>query len=226
MKTYLLPLFAAISLGLSACSSVPPNARVNYVPPSVVPVTTSVSGAQTSISSARKHADIQTVNLAAAHAKATAATENVIKIEGEAANLPVILGLAKQAHKDLDELTALLIGTTTENAGLITDLDNTRLKLQTALTVDIPKLKADGELVTNQLNERGRQLNEALAQGEIDKKNAHTFKAIIIGTVGIALVCLMFGLFSYAAFAPPLLYVTLGAPAAASVFLFFWLGSK
>lgn len=209
MRTFLLPLMASLVLGLSACTSTAPRARINYVPPSTVPIKQSVVKAQT-------HAETTHVKITDAQIKALAAKENIVKLEGVLADQPVVVALAQAVHKELDELTLLLMGANYSNEQLKLELGQTTLK--------IDSLQLQVNTQTTQLNERGEQLNKALAQGEIDRANAHKFKAILVFLGTLAVLAVIFGLFGMRMFVPPILWLTIGAPAATAAFLFFYLG--
>lgn len=209
MRKAALPLAAIIALGLSACSAVPNN-KINYVPPSAARVSQSVD-------SATAHSGRLSASLAAAAAKAKTATDRIEVLEKAVEATPPILTLAQQVHGDLDDLTKLLFDSNAENEELKKDLGGA-VKAIADLQVEVGQQTA-------QLNQANANLNAAITQGAIDKRNAHKFKWIIIGLAVAATGLLVFGIFGAGSFAPPLLYVLLGAPSAVGTFLFFWLGS-
>jgi hypothetical protein len=204
-----IPLLAALSLGLGACSAVP-NHKINYVPPSTTPI-------RQSVDTARGHADKTSAALVAAAAKAKTATERIQVLEKAVEATPPILTLAQQVHSDIDDLTKLLLTATTENTAIKKVLDGAATQIIT--------LQDKVNEQTTLLNTSNDNLNKAITQGALDKKHAHEYKWALIGLAAVATGFLVFAIFGAASIAPPLLYVLLGAPAAVSTFLFFWLGS-
>lgn len=207
MKQFLLPVAAFLVVG---CSSMKPNARTNYTPPSTSKIGMHISNAQ-------EQAGKTAASLAAAAAKAKTAKDRIKVIQKAVEGQPPVLVLAQQLEGDIDDLTALLLGASSSNELL-------RGQLQEAQTArDALQLQVNDQ--TELLNKANTERNNAITQGAIDKRNAHKFKWIIIGLAVAAAGLLVFGIFGGAAFAPPLLYLTLGGPAAIGTFLFFWLGS-
>lgn len=223
MKTISL-LVASIALMASACSSIKPNARTNYVAPSTSQVRADVISAQEHATSIGRHADKTSAGLTAASAKAKTAKDRIIVIQKAVAEQPAILTLAKQVEGDLDDLTRILLETTTENEALKNEATGLQGNLTSAQT-NITSLQSKVSEQTVLLNTANTERNAAITQSTIDKTNAHKFKAIIIGVATLAALAIMFGLFKFAMFAPPLLWATIAVPSAVGIFLFFWLGS-
>lgn len=223
-QKYLSLIVASLALMASACSSMKPNAPTNYVAPSTGQVRQNVTNAQEHATSIGKHADKTSAGLTAAAAKAKTAKERIIVIQKAVAEQPAILTLAKQVEGDLDDLTKILLETTTENDALKEDVQKLQSTLTTAQT-NITTLQNKVSEQTTLLNTANTERNAAITQSTIDKGNAHKFKAIIIGVVTLAVLAILFGVFKFAMFAPPILWVTIAAPSAVGIFLFFWLGS-
>jgi hypothetical protein len=225
MKKILLPLAAllVVSLGCS-CTSMKPNARTNYVAPSSNVLGSHITNAQARTTSARAHATKTSAALAAAAAKAKTAKERILVIEKAVEKTPPILTLAKQVEGDIDDLTKLLLDANTSNDSLKVDLNSTAQALSDAVVAkaSLQKQIDDQTVLLNQANV---ERNAAITQGAVDKRNAHKFKWIIIGLAVGAAGLVVFAIFGALSFAPPLLYLMIGAPAAVGTFLFFWLGS-
>lgn len=238
MKKY-LPFLAVLSLGFASCAGPKANYKTNYAPPSTVGVSNSISGGAAKVASARTTAVSQgerikksAAHVLAAAAKAKTAADRLKVIEKAVEPTPEVHTLVLQVEADVDALTQELLGVKAENDGLesankslILDLDDSQKNLTDAQS-QVAQLKAAIQTQTTTLNETSRKLNDQIVQNAIDKNNAHKFKAIIIGSVSLMLLALMFGLFRGAAFVPPLLWVTIAAPAGLAIFLYFWLGSS
>lgn len=206
----------------AACSSVP-NAKTNYVAPSTGQVRMHVSNAQEHVASASKKATNITNEVGSATARAKSASEKLVKLAELTTEQPTLHSLAVSIKGDLDALTQHLLNADRENEALKEELKQTTAALDKAQTkgADLQK-QIDAQ--TTLLNTANENLNSALAQSAIDRHNAHVFKGIIIGISVFAVAALLFGIFGYAAFAPPLLWVMLGAPTLVGIALFFWLG--
>lgn len=207
MKQFLLPLAAFVVVG---CSSMKPNARTNYVPPSTSKIGMHITNAQ-------EQAGKTSAAIAAAAAKAKTAKERIKVIEKAVEGQPPVLALAQQLEEDIDELTAILLDAQS-TSGLLLDQLHAAQAAKDELQQEV-----NGQTIL--LNTANRERNEAITQGAIDKRNAHRFKWIIIGLAVAAAGLAVFAFAGVAAFAPPLLYLTIGAPAAVGTFLFFYLGS-
>jgi chromosome segregation ATPase len=238
MKKF-LPFLAILSLGFASCAGPKANYKTNYAPPSTVGTKTSISGGQANVTSAQARAKEQGERIArssthvkAAAAKAKTAKERLVVLEKATTKEPEVHALVLQITDDVDALTQELLGANMENdalssvnSSLIIDLGKAQDQLRAA-QVQLDAATKAINAQTQTLNATSKTLNEQIVQGATDKRNAHKFKFIIIGTVVFALGAVMFGIFGVASFLPPLLYVTLGAPAAVGVFLYFWLGSS
>lgn len=225
MKKF-MPLFVvSLAMIFCACASTKPMARTNYTAPSTSKLGLNISSAQDSATSAGVHAKKNEAAVTAAAAKAKTAKDRIVVLENAVKDQPSVLSLAKQVEGDIDDLTALLLNANDENKFLQNDITTTLEQLKKAQDEKVI-LQADVLKQTTLLNTANRERNEAITQGAIDKRNAHRFKAIIIGVSVFAVGAIMFGLFKFAAFAPPLVYATIAAPTAVGVFLYFWLGSS
>lgn len=207
MTKFVLPLAALLVVG---CSSMRPDARTNYVPPSTAPLGMHITSAQ-------EQAVKTSSAITAAAAKAKTAKEKIRVIQKAVENQPTILTLAVDVEGDIDQLTAILLSAATANAELQSQLAQAQ-----AEKVTLQKQVGDQTILLNTAN---TERNAAITQGAVDKRNAHKFKWIIIGLAVAATGLIVFAIAGVAAFAPPLVWVTVGAPAAVGTFLFFWLGS-
>jgi peptidoglycan hydrolase CwlO-like protein len=224
MKTTLPLLAAILGLGFASCTTAPNN-KTNYAAVSVGPARTSVANAQSRVESAQARTKKSSAYVTAAKGKAKTATERIVQIEKLSKPAqPEIHSLALQVHADLDLLTQELLGALTENAELSTDLVETKASL-TQATAQLVQVQKDNDQMVGLLNDSNRKLNAAIIQGAKDKSNAHKFKWIIIGLAVAAAGIGVFAIFGAAAFVPPLIYLTVGGPAAVGTFLFFYLGS-
>lgn len=208
MKSLLLPIAALVCL-TSCAGGLRPDPRI-YVPPS-----TSKLG--THITSAQEHAARTSDAVKSAAARVLTAKERIKMLQEAVKDQPPILSLAVQLEGDVDVLTGILLSAGAE----ITALQG-QLEAAQGEKAAIQKQVNDQ---TDLLNKANMERNAAITQGAIDKRNAHKFKAILIIIATLAVGAVMFGLFGMKAFAPPLLWVMLGAPSAVGIFLFFWLGS-
>lgn len=207
---------------LAACSSVP-NAKTNYAPPSVTQVTTHVTSAQEHVTSASKHSAKITNAIGSATTRAKTVSEKLVKLAELTTEQPTLNSLAVSIKGDVDALTQSLLDANVENDDLSKDLNVTAEALRQAQLKSVD-LQTQITTQTTQLNEANKNLNAALAQSAVDRHNAHVFKGIIIATSVVAVAAVMFGIFGYAAFMPPLVWAMIGAPTIIGVFLFFWLG--
>lgn len=222
MKKLRTLVLVGIACIVTACSSVP-NAKTNYVAPSTGQVRTHVTSAQGSVASASTKATNVTNAISSATTRAQAASEKLVKLAEMTAEQPTLNSLAVSIKGDVDALTQILMNANAENESLKADLGQTAESLRQAQIQSLD-LQTQINTQTNQLNEANKNLNSALAQSAVDRHNAHVFKGIIIGTSVFAVAAILFGIFGYAAFAPPLLYAMLGAPTIVGIALFFWLG--
>lgn len=219
LRTLVLVGIACLTV---ACGSVP-NAKTNYVAPSYGQVGTHVTSAQDHVTSASKKAANVTNAISSATTRAQTASEKLVKLAELTTEQPTLNSLAVSIKGDVDALTQTLLDATTENKSLQTDLDVTAEALRQA-QINGLDLQKQMNAQTTLLNTANKNLNAALAQSAVDRHNAHVFKGIIIGISVVAVAAVMFGIFGYAAFAPPLLYAMLGAPTITGIVLFFWLG--
>jgi septal ring factor EnvC (AmiA/AmiB activator) len=205
MNRILSILAMGAALALSACGT---TQRGPYAAPQTGVVRQHVEGAGEKVAAAKA-----STTKAQAHAKtAKAKVEQIEKIVPKTSeNATLILSL----KQEIDSLTDELL--------------NTQLALQDAQTeleqakVEIPKLQEQINTQTTQLNNTTVALNQRTTERDIAVKKYHKLKFWIIGVAAAAVVFLMYALFSFAAFSPPLLWVTLAAPAAVSTFLLFYL---
>jgi lipid II:glycine glycyltransferase (peptidoglycan interpeptide bridge formation enzyme) len=136
---------------------------------------------------------------------------------------PTLNSLAVSIKGDVDALTQILLNANDENESLKADLAQTSEQLRQA-QIQSEDLQTQINAQTAALNEANKNLNAALAQSAVDRRNAHKFKGIIMGIAVLAVAAVLFGIFGYKVFAPPLLWILIGAPTAVGIFLFFWLG--
>jgi hypothetical protein len=222
MKKF-LPLLAAVSLLFASCATRTP-LKTNYTPPSTVPVQQSVTDAQTKATSIKKHADTTGTSIAAAAAGAKTAQDRIVLLLQATKDQPTIQEMVRLVGNDLTAITLNLATAKEEIAGLQFDVQGLQATLADAQK-QIATLKQQVGDQTLLLNKANENANAAMAQSDIDKANAHKFKAILIGLAVAAVAAVLFGIFRFALFAPPLLWVLLGLPTIVGVVLFFWLGS-
>lgn len=221
----LLPLLAAVSLALAfgSCSTKQP-LKTNYMPPSTTEVRQSVTTAQERTTSIGQHATKSSKSIADAAAGTKTAQDRITLLLQATKDQPTIQEMVRLVGNDLTAITLNLATAKDEIAGLQFDVQSLQATLGTAQN-QITDLKKQVDTQTGSLNEANRNANAAMVQSAIDKANAHKFKAIIIITTVLALGAILFGVFRFAVFAPPLLYVLIGLPAVVGIALFFWLGS-
>lgn len=195
---------------VTGCAGVRPTAPTNYVPPS-----TNKLGVH--ISSAQEHAVKTSDAVKAAAAKAASAKQRIKAIQLAVKDQPPVLTLAVQVEGDIDSLTQSLLDASNE----VTALQGQLVSAQTEKAVVQGQVNEQTVL----LNQANTERNAAVTQSKIDRGNAHKFKAILIILATLAVGVVMFGIFGVKAFVPPLVWVTIGAPTAIGIFLFFWLGS-
>lgn len=187
-----------------------PDARTNYAPPSTSKIGMYISNAQ-------EQADKTGRSIAAAAAKAKTAKDRIKVIQKAVAEQPPVLVLAQELEGDIDDLTGFLSAAANTNG----ELQGQLVQTQAAKT----ELQGEVGAQTLLLNTANTERNAAITQGAIDKRNAHRFKWIIIGLAVAATALAVFAIAGVAAFVPPLVWVTAGAPLAVGTFLYFWLGS-
>jgi hypothetical protein len=197
----------AMGAALAFCSCAGPQ-RGTYAAPSAAIVGQHVNAAGEKITQAQG-----SVTKAQAHAKtAKAKVEQIEKIVPKTSeNAELILSLKQEID------------------GLTDELLNTQLALKAAqdetakAKAAVPVLQAQIDKQNTQLNETIVALNDRTVERDRAVKSYHKLKFWIMGVAAAATVFLMYALFSFAAFSPPLLWVTLAAPAAVSTFLLFYL---
>jgi hypothetical protein len=221
----LLPLLAAVSLAFAfgSCATKTP-LKTNYTPPSTTEVRQSVTTAQEKTTSIGKHADKSSKSVAEAAAGAKTAQDRIVLLLQATKDQPTIQEMVRLVGNDLTAITLNLATAKDEIAGLQLDVQSLQSTLNGA-QAQIVQLTTDVGKQTTLLNKANENANAAIAQSAIDTANAHKFKAIIIISVVLALGAVLFGVFRFAVFAPPLLYVLIGLPTVVGIVLFFWLGS-
>lgn len=222
MKKF-LPLLAAVSLVLSSCSTRTP-LKTSYTPPSTVPVSQSVTKAQTQTTSIKNHADTTGKSIADAAAQAKSAQDRIALLLKATESQPTLHEMVSLIGDDLTKITLSLKTANDEIIKLRQDVIGLQSTLTEAQTQVVTlKSQVDGQTVL--LNKANENANAAITQSSIDKANAHKFKAIIIGIAVFGVAAVLFGIFRFTLFAPPLLYVLIGLPTIVGIALFFWLGS-
>lgn len=218
-------LLAAVSLAfaLGSCAT-KPILKTNYTPPSTTEVRQSVTTAQEQTTSIGKRADKSAKSISDAAAGTKTAQDRIVLLLGLTKDQPTIQEMVRLVGNDLTAITLNLGTAKDEIAGLQFELQGLQGTLAGAQT-QIGTLKQQVDTQTEKLNEANRNANAAIAQSGIDKANAHKFKAIIIISTVLALGAILFGIFRFAIFAPPLLYALIGLPTVVGIVLFFWLGS-
>jgi hypothetical protein len=207
MKRILSIIAMGAALALSSCAQGPQ--RGGYSAPSAAVVGQRVNTASEKITAAKA-----STTKAQAHAKvAKAKVEQIEKIVPKTSeNAQLILSL----KQEIDGLTDELLNTQVA-------LQSAQDELTKATTVDIPNLQTQIVDQTVLLNHTIIEKNELQVKYDAAAKSYHKLKFWIMGVAAAATVFLMYALFSFAAFSPPLLWVTLAAPAAVSTFLLFYL---
>lgn len=221
----LLPLLAAVSLAISftSCASRQP-LKTNYTPPSTAGIRQSVTTAQEKTTSIKKHADTTSTSVAAAAANTKSAQDRITLLLQATKDQPTLQEMVRLVGNDLTAVTLNLSSAKEEIAGLQLDVQSLQTTLADAQN-QVTTLKGQVETQTGLLNKANANANAAMAQSAIDTANAHKFKAIIIISVVLALGAILFGIFRFEVFAPPLLYVLIGLPTVVGIVLYFWLGS-
>lgn len=206
MNKILSLIAGAAALCLCACGT---TNTTRYYAPSTAPVTQRVQSAGEKITSARS-------SVTKAQASAKKVKEQAAKIIAAGPKTPEAEALYKPFQTEIDNLTNELVNT---QAALL-DAQNDLVKAQ---TVDIPELQ---QKITNQtvlLNHTSDERDTAVKERDIARKSYHKLKFWIIGVAAAATLFLIYSLFHFAAFTPPILYLTIAAPAAVSTFLLFYL---
>lgn len=174
MKKYLsLLVGAALVLGFTSCAMAPANNRTNYIAPSVGPTRSAVSGAQTKIKSAQKHAAASAAFVQQAAARAKSVTDRLKVLATATAGRPEH-SIVLQVQSDVDALTTELLGVKNENTGLAADLIETQKDLITAQTA-LAQLQTAASTQTTLLNTANTNLNTEIVRG---KKNADIVAAV------------------------------------------------
>lgn len=206
MKRILSILAMGAALALCSCASTP-NGR--YVAPSTIPITTRVTAAGEKITQAQ--GSVKKAQAHAAKAKAAVAKIEVV-VPKTSENATLILALKQEIDGLTDELLNVQLA-----------LQSANQELDQLKTVDIPKLQEEVGTQTQLLNTAVKQRDQFQQERDVAIGKYHKLKFWIIGVAAAAVVALMYALFSFAAFSPPLLWVTLAAPAVVSTFLLFYL---
>jgi len=207
MKKFLPILAMAVALAFTACGTT--GQRGNYVAPSTAVVGQRVNTASEKITAAK----VSTTK-AQAHAKvAKTKVEQIEKIVPKTSeNAELILSL----KQEIDGLTDELLNTQVA-------LQSAQDELTKAKTVDIPNLQKQVSDQTETLNTKIGELNTAIGERDVAVGKYHKLKFWIIGVAAAATLFLIYSLFHFAAFTPPILYLTIAAPIAVSTFLLFYL---
>lgn len=198
----------ALGAALAFCSCAGPQ-RGNYSAPSAA-----VIGQRVNTAGERVAAAQASTTKAQAHAKA--AKEKVAQIETVVPKTSENAQLILSLKQEIDGLTDELLNTQVA-------LQSAQDELTKAKTVDIPKLQQEVNAQTELLNKTIGEKNALQVKYDAAAKSYHKLKFWIIGVAAAATVFLIYSLFHFAAFSPPILYLTLGAPIAVSTFLLFYL---
>ncbi len=205
MNKILTVLTAAVALAFCSCAGTAP--RI-YSAPSAGVVKQHVDATGAKITEAQTHVIKATTHAKAAKAK----VEQVEKIVPKTSeNAELILSL----KSEIDSLTDELLNTQLA----LKDAQDETQKAQ----AEIPKLQEQINAQTTALNQVTKEKNDAVAKYEAARKSYHKLKFWIIGVAAAAVVFLIYSLFHFAAFTPPILYLTIAAPVAVSTFLLFYL---
>lgn len=204
-KTFLALALSAVALLTCSCASTR-QLSPTYLPPSVRPVAAAVSTGQAKVSEAQKH-----VTTAQTHAKAAA--EKVKQIETATSATPEVMKLAQDASVEIDQLT--------------TELTSTQEALTRAQTA-LADAQERSHGLQNQINAQTQTLNTTIetsnanaAKAAATEKAYHRLKFLVIGLAMALTAFLIYSIFRFAAFAPPLLYLLIAAPAAVGAALLF-----
>jgi len=203
----ILPILSmAAALALCSCAT---NPRGAYVAPSTIPVVTRVNAASGKITQAQGSVTKAQAHVVKAKA-AVAKIETIVPKTSE--NAELILSL----KQEIDGLTDELLNTQAA-------LKEAQTELTQATTVDIPKLQKNVETQTGLLNTAVTQRDQFQRERDEAVGKYHKLKFWIIGVAAAAVGFLLWSIFSAAMFAPPILWLTLGAEAAVVTFLTFYL---
>lgn len=206
MKKYLLPALAALSFLVASCA-----APRQYVAPSVEPTRAGITASQNKVASAQKHVADAQGHVTKAQTNSTSIKELAEKIQGDKEATDNIRQLAAQLLKDNDALMQEL--TTTQEALRQSQLD--QADAQTALA----QSQANASTLQGKIEAQTKTLNTTAADLAVTKSAYHKLKFAVIALAMALTVFVVFSIAGVAAFAPPLLYVTIGAPVAIGFFL-------
>jgi seryl-tRNA synthetase len=161
--------------------------------------------------------------------KITAAKASTTKAQAHAKTAKAKVEQIEKIVPKTSENAQLILSLKSEIDSLTDELLNTQMALQSAqdetakAQAAIPVLQEQIDKQTTDLNNTIVALNDRTRERDAAVHKYHKLKFWIIGVAAAAVVALMYALFSFAAFTPPLLWVTLAAPAAVSTFLLFYL---
>lgn len=181
----------AVATTFCSCSTVPRSA-IRYSPPSVSPVRSAVTASQEHVSTAQ--------------VKAASATAKIEQLQKAVEKMPELMALANAAHQDLDDLTSELLATKTELS-----------KAQTEITA-LEKKIGDQTVVLNQTID---EKNAAITARDVVAKAYHRLKFMVIGLAMALTAFLIYSIFRFVAFVPPILYLLIAAPLAVGAALLF-----
>lgn len=212
MKNYLFAFAAAVSIFTASCSS----PRL-YKAPSVEATRAGITASQGRVASAQGKVTKAQTHVTKAQTNAANLRTTTAKLKSEldkdTLDAPVLRLLVAEQNRQIDGLTQELLETQQALAETQSDLAVTQQELAKAQG-NASKLQGDIQKQTDTLNATAADLAKT-------KSAYHKLKFAVIALAMAATVFLIYSVFNFAAFSPPLLYLTIGAPAAIGAFLLF-----